>query len=102
MNAFSESGKTVFRPFESNHKQLSMYALAAVVCLLALIQPSVAEIVYTPVNVKIGLNQTYDLDLNNDGVTDFTIVESAADGGFPELATFATAGNGVATPSGST
>jgi hypothetical protein len=34
--------------------------------------PTQAEIVYTPVNVFVQ-NNTYNLDLNNDGVTDFTI-----------------------------
>jgi hypothetical protein len=40
---------------------------------LALTRPTEAKIVYTPANVQISGNQHYDLDLNNDGVTDFTL-----------------------------
>src|SRR5580700_3023610 len=101
MNVFSKPGEAVLRPIKSIHKQISMCALA-ILTLVALVPPSEAEIVYKPVNVKIGLNQTYDLDLNDDGVTDFTIVQKAPYNGLPELGTFATAGNGVATPEGST
>jgi hypothetical protein len=59
---------------ESMHHQLGMYAIAAGaagVSVLALAQPVEAKIVYTPVNVQVG--QQYDLDLNSDGVTDFTL-----------------------------
>jgi hypothetical protein len=59
--------------FESVHRLLDMYAIAVVVALLsvlALTECSEAEIVYTPVNVQLG---TYSLDLNNDGITDFTL-----------------------------
>ena len=61
---------------DSLYQHLHMYALAASaasVSLLAMAQPSDAEIVYTPANVTIGTNQHYDLDLNNDGIPDFTI-----------------------------
>src|SRR5271154_783276 len=61
---------------EAIHQQLNMYALvasAAGVGVLALTQPSEAKIVYTPANVQISGNQHYDLDLNDDGVTGFTI-----------------------------
>jgi hypothetical protein len=63
---------------ESVHQQLSMYALAsgaAGVGLLALAQPAEAKIVYTPANVAIGYGgvQTYHLDLNHDGIADFSI-----------------------------
>jgi hypothetical protein len=60
--------------YQSIHQQLSVYAGAAVVAVvsvLALTQPSEAEIVYTPASVAIG--KSYKLDLKNDGVTDFTI-----------------------------
>jgi hypothetical protein len=39
--------------------------------MLALAQPSEAEIIYTPVNVRIYPNGGYWLDLNGDGTTDF-------------------------------
>jgi hypothetical protein len=57
---------------ESVHQQLNVYAIAAVVIsLLVLTRPSEARIVYTPTNVAI--NGPYKLDLNHDGITDFTI-----------------------------
>jgi hypothetical protein len=62
----------------SLHQRLSPYALAAGaagVGLLAVAQPSEAEIVYTPADQTIGRNGTYNLDLNHDGITDFTIIE---------------------------
>jgi hypothetical protein len=61
---------------EAIHQQLNMYAIAAGaagVGILALTQPLEAKIVYTPANVQISGMQHYDLDLNNDGITDFTI-----------------------------
>lgn len=54
-------------------KALTGYATGAVaagVAALALAQPSDAEVVYTPANVKI--SGSYALDLNNDGTPDFT------------------------------
>jgi len=60
---------------DSLHHHLHLYALAATaagVSVLALAQPSEAEIVYTPANVTIAPNQEYGLDLNNDGIVDFT------------------------------
>ena len=60
---------------DSTHQQLNMYAVAAGaagVGMLALAQPSEAKIVYTPANVQIGGNVgKLNLDLNNDGITDF-------------------------------
>jgi hypothetical protein len=58
------------------HQQLNMYALAASaagVGFLALAQPAEGEIVYTPANVKIGINSTIHLDLNHDGTNDFDL-----------------------------
>jgi hypothetical protein len=49
-----------------------MYAVAAGVGMLALAQPSEAKIVYTPANAQIGGTVgKLNLDLNNDGITDF-------------------------------
>jgi len=62
---------------DSLHQHLHAYAVAASaagVTMLALAQPAQSEIIYTPANVTIGPNQSYDLDLNNDGIVDFTIV----------------------------
>ena len=60
--------------YESVHRRLNTCAIAtlvAVVSVLALAQPSEAKVVYTPANVVI--QSSYNLDLNNDGITDFTI-----------------------------
>jgi hypothetical protein len=64
---------------DSLQRNLSLYALAAGaagVQLLALAQPSEAEVVYTSAHVVIGRNQFYSIDLNNDGARDFTIVNT--------------------------
>jgi hypothetical protein len=52
-----------------------MYAIAAGaagVSVLALVQPSEAKIIYTPAKIKITPNQTVPLDLNHDGIKDFS------------------------------
>jgi hypothetical protein len=43
--------------------------------VLALAQPCEAKIVYTPAHVSIGINSMVHLDLNHDGVKDFTFVD---------------------------
>jgi len=49
-------------------------ASAAGVSLLALAEPSEAEIVYTPAHVTIDQGSgSYDLDLNGDGINDFVL-----------------------------
>jgi hypothetical protein len=61
---------------DSVHHQLNMYALAASaagVGVLALVQPSEAKIVYTPTHKTIRAHQRCNLDLNHDGITDFTL-----------------------------
>jgi hypothetical protein len=61
---------------EPVHHQLNMYAIAAGaagVGVLALAQPVEAKIVYTPAHRVIGPDSSYLLDLNHDGITDFTI-----------------------------
>ena len=70
--------KTSERPSKL-HPHLHLYALAASaagVSMLALAQPSEAEIVYTPANVNIysddGRIETYPLDLTGDGTIDFS------------------------------
>jgi hypothetical protein len=55
-----------------------MYAIAAGaagVGILTFAQPAEAKIVYTQANVRIGITgvRSYNLDLNNDGMTDVTI-----------------------------
>ncbi|MGA2980150.1 MAG: hypothetical protein ABSD76_11220 [Terriglobales bacterium] len=57
-------------------QHLNRFAIATILVggvLLAVGWPAEAQIVYTPTNITIGLNSSYNLDVNNDGVTDFTI-----------------------------
>jgi hypothetical protein len=60
-----------------DHKLLGYAAAAgaAGVSMLALAPTSQAEIVFTPTNQLITTHSTLSLDLNNDGVTDFTLRE---------------------------
>jgi hypothetical protein len=79
--------------------RLSKYALAAGaagVTLLALPQSSQAEVVYTPANETIGRLGKYNLDLNQDGITDFILAEQDASNGlYQQLSAKAAAGNQV-------
>src|SRR5215831_893143 len=66
----------------SLHHRLNSYALAAGaagVGVLAVAQPADAKIVYTPAHVVVG--RTLPLDLNHDGIVDFTILVSSRTGG---------------------
>lgn len=68
---------------ESIHHQLNMYAIAAGaagVGMLALAQPAEGKIVYTPAHRVIGPKSSYRLDLNHDGITDFTLKNSVSCG----------------------
>ena len=49
----------------------SAAAMAAGVSIIA--QPAQAKVVYTAVNVPITVNSTFAIDVNNDGIPDFTI-----------------------------
>jgi hypothetical protein len=60
-------------------RKLNAYALAATaagVGMLALTPPVEGKIIYTPKNVQISPGTTYQIDLNNDGITDVTISNS--------------------------
>ena len=83
---------------ESIHKRLNMYALAAGaagVGALALAQPAEARIVYTRTHHVIGTKQSYKLDLNHDGVTDFSLENTSSCGDWcgANLVARAVAGN---------
>jgi hypothetical protein len=73
----SDQRKTLSQLSDSTCRQLNMYALAASaagVGALALARSAEAKIVYTPVHVTLsGLSSVYKMDLNHDGVTDFSI-----------------------------
>jgi hypothetical protein len=71
-------------PISSNNRfdqKLFSYcaaASAAGVSLLALALPGEAEIVYTPANLTIPPGGSIELDVNHDGITDFTILDHFA------------------------
>jgi hypothetical protein len=75
---------------KSVRQLLNRFGIATILAgvgLSALARPVTAEIVYTPANIIIGANSSYNLDLDNDGVTDFTISTSYStlvDSGFQE------------------
>ena len=83
-----------------------MYALAAGaagVGVLTLGQLSEAKIIYTAVHEVIGPKHQYNLDLNHDKVTDFSIQNAYACGQDwcgDHLSAIPAAGNGVAGPKG--
>ncbi len=61
---------------ESLHRHLNAYAMAASaagVGVLAMAQPGEAKIVYTPAHHVIEPNSSFHLDLNHDGISDFTL-----------------------------
>jgi len=68
--------KTISGLPDSINRQLSIYALAASaagVGVLAMVQPTQGKIIYTSTHKTIKVHQHYNLDLNHDGITDFTI-----------------------------
>jgi len=76
MKRSSRPTRTIANLSESVHQRLNMYALAATgagVGTLVLGQPAEAKIIYTPAHAVIPLNGDCLLDLNRDGVADFTI-----------------------------
>jgi hypothetical protein len=71
------------------------YILAvALLVALSMTQRSEARIVYTRAHVVISINNYYDIDLNHDGVADFTI-KNAGNYGRYRLYASVPAGNGV-------
>jgi len=74
MKPSKRSARAPSRLSDSTHRQLNMYALAASaagVGVLAVSQASEAKVVYTPANTQVDWN--LQIDLNNDGVNDFTV-----------------------------
>jgi len=49
--------------------------------MLTLTQPAHAKIVYTPAHLGVGLHRPLGLDLNHDGIVDFTFLNSSGTGG---------------------
>jgi hypothetical protein len=84
-------------------KQLSAYAAAvgaSAVAVLAAAPPASAEIVYTPANVELG--NSYAIDLNGDGISDFTLIRCECAGSHTQfvLLDFDVPGNAVRPPVG--
>jgi hypothetical protein len=76
---------------ESLHRQLNSYALAASaagVGVLAMGQPAEAKVVYRSVHIKIAPGDTFNLDLNHDGKTDFRFSNHSAAGATSEFEFF--------------
>jgi hypothetical protein len=83
MKRSSRPTRTPANLSESVHQRLNMYSLAAGaagVSVLALAMPSEGKIVYTAAHHILGKNSHYNLDLNHDGKTDFTISNNYACG----------------------
>jgi hypothetical protein len=87
---------------ESLHQRLNSYALAASaagVGALALTQPADGKIIYTPTHHVIEKNSHYNLDLNHDGKTDFTLgyrFQEATSGKLRSIYVNAPSGNSIA------
>jgi hypothetical protein len=85
----------------SLHERLNSYALAASVAgvgMLALARSAEAKIVYKPAHRVINPHDSFKLDLNHDGVTDFTFKNYTycnTDQCFFNLIEKAATGNGV-------
>lgn len=72
----SSGPRKIAKLSESVHHQLNTYALAAGaagVSALALAQPAESKIVYTPAHEVIGPYYAVQLDLNHDGISDFSL-----------------------------
>lgn len=54
-------------------KPTLLILVVIVILASALVLPANAQIVYTQVNVSIPVGESYNLDMNGDGVTDFTL-----------------------------
>lgn len=81
MNRSSRRSRTPAHLSESAHHQLNLYAVAASaagVSLLALAQSAEGKIIYTPAYRVIPPHHSYNIDLNHDGITDFTIANSVS------------------------
>jgi hypothetical protein len=102
-----KSGRKALPLCRSIQQLLSTYtaaAGAAGVTLMALAPVAGAEIVYTPANQTIGRDESYNLDLNNDGIVDLILTEHVyKDGSFggtdQVVALEAAAGNQAVCPS---
>jgi hypothetical protein len=101
MNNSSRDRKPPCNLSESTQRRLNSYAMAAGaagVSALALAVPAEGKIVYTPAHHVIKQGATFPLDVNQDGITDFTFKNSYAStsSGFHALLSAGpAAGNGL-------
>ena len=101
MNRVSRNRTTASNLSLSTQQRLNSYALAASaagVGALALALPAQARIIYTPTHHVIKQGGTYNLDVNHDGITDFTLKDSytaTSSGFFAALSAAPAAGNGL-------
>jgi len=85
----------------STQQRLNSYALvagAAGVSALALALPAQARIIYTPAHRVVKQGEHYRLDVNHDGITDFTVNDvfhSTSSGFYATLSASPAAGNGL-------
>src|ERR1022692_4014441 len=77
-------GPSKLKPTLDNHLMAYVAAASAAgVTTLALAQSAAAKIVYTPANIDVG--SSYALDLNHDGIADFTLRTAIFDSGHGQL-----------------
>lgn len=57
-------------------KFMRLTAIATMILAAAFVAPAAAEVVYTKVNVSIPVDGAYNIDLDRDGITDFTLRSS--------------------------
>jgi hypothetical protein len=57
-------------------KFMRLPAIATIVLAAAFVAPAAAEVVYTKVNISIPIDGAYNIDLDRDGITDFTLRSS--------------------------
>jgi hypothetical protein len=67
---------TLVAKLEHDLAAYTTLASSASLAVVALVQPTGAEVIYTPAHVRIGQNVTIPIDLNNDGKADFSMHQS--------------------------
>ncbi len=78
--------------FKDIHQHLNLYsaaAMAAGVSVLALAHPAEGSVVVTKTNITVGFGSQISIDINKDGINDFTIAGEGANYDHSFYATFA-------------
>jgi hypothetical protein len=94
MRTSSGSSQTASTHPESVRQRLTGVAIATILAgagLLSLAWPVEAKVVYTPVNVTVSGNGSIKLDLNQDGIADFTVKPEADSGNCSPIGHYAIA-----------